>query len=157
MNSSRLEQIFINDPCTAHMFAGFGNPDIILPKINYFPSFVILNTDSYLGKGEHWCVICFTENKYCYFFDSFGRPPTEYNFISTLRSMCSTIRHNSRAVQGTLAETCGHHCVYFCMKLCIGWSPDKIIKSYSFSTRKNDNMVFDFVRRKYGDIAAQIQ
>lgn len=157
MNSKRLNSIFQNDPCTSHMFAGFGNPDTVLPSVNFFPSFVILNTDSYVGPGEHWCVICFTKSKDCFFFDSFGKPPTEYNFISTLRSMCSKIRYNPRAVQGTWAKTCGHHCVYFCMRLCYGFSPADIIESYSPSKRKNDNMVYTFVRKKYGDIVARIQ
>jgi hypothetical protein len=155
MNGYRLEYVLSRTPGIRDIFVGFGNPDISVPRSNERPSVYILNTAPSSDPGEHWCVICL-EEKCCYFFDSFAQPPESYEFTDFLKS-CDDLRYNTLQVQGVLSQTCGHHCLYFCIKYGNGKKPEEIMKSYSKNVVLNDKMVYNFIRDNYGDVIAAIK
>jgi hypothetical protein len=157
MNSKIISHILNHDSYTQKCFQGFGNPDVALPEITSYPAVFVLNTASFFSKGEHWCVVCMEKNGICYFFDPLGKNPSEYGFTSIFHNDCNQIMVNSKQVQNNSSRTCGHHCIYFIKKYSFGLHPEIILDSYSDSTRRNDNMVHDYVRRQYGDVIATIQ
>jgi Adenovirus endoprotease len=151
MNSKRIAHILNMDPRSSISFQGFGNPDFPLPIVKRYPAVFILNTAPFLSSGEHWCVVCMESKGSCYFFDSFGQHPQVYGLDVVLKDKCANLRFNKRIVQSENSKTCGHHCIYFIKHFCYGMHPELIMDSYSDSTRKNDNLVYDYVRRQCGD------
>lgn len=156
MNSVRIKYILSNDFYSRKYFQGFGNPDIPISEFKSYPAILILNTAPFLSDGEHWCVLCCEEEK-CFFFDSFGKSPEEYQFLPILYPRFKNIYYNTKQVQCEKSKTCGHHCIYFVKEYSTGKDPESIMKSYSSFCRKNDNMVFDYVTRQYGDIIGRIR
>jgi hypothetical protein len=145
------------DPRSRTVFQGFGNPDLPLPHVKRYPAVFVLNTAPFLSSGEHWCVVCMMSKGSCYFFDSFGKSPEAYGLGRLLQGRCVKLQYNTRTVQSETAKTCGHHCIYFIKHFCYGMHPELIIDSYSDSTRKNDNLVYDYVRRQCGDSFAVVR
>ena len=160
MNGTRIHHILTLDPYTKKIFAGFCSPDLPLPVYEGRPALYILNTGLSTSPGEHWCVACFPKNSnVCYFFDPFGHSPNKYMFSASLLEMCNKIVFNKKVVQGELAKTCGHHCLFFALKYARGHEPNTIMAMYksSDSQRQNDNMVYEYIRHKYGGIIARIR
>lgn len=157
MNSKCISHVLKKDPYSKKCFQGFGNPDLPLPEIKSYPAIFILNTAPFFSNGEHWCVVCIEKNGICYFFDPLGKSPSTYGFFDILSSHCDRIFVNSKQVQNETSKTCGHHCIYFAKKYAYGIHPEVIMDSYSNLQRKNDNMVYDYVRRQCGDLVASIQ
>jgi hypothetical protein len=140
------------------MFQGFGNPGIQLPDFNTLPAIVILNTDPIYLPGEHWCVACFKKDKSCDFFDPYGVAPTAYAFGPVILDACHKgIRYNEKMVQGLLSKTCGHHCLFFALKYARGKKPEDIMQLYACNNAvKNDNMVFEYIKKVRGSTIATI-
>jgi hypothetical protein len=158
MNGTRMEHIFMLDINVKHLFMGFGNPDTPLfpPPSEDKISVYILNTDP--NAGEHWCIgVFFPHPMRCFFFDSYGRSPEFYHLSSILLPYSKKLDYNTKCVQGPVAKTCGHHCIYFTLLIGSGHSPEDIINSYSSSTTKNDNMVHNFVTHYFGTIISKIE
>jgi hypothetical protein len=155
MDGFRMEHVLLSTPGISDCFVGFGSPDIPLQQTNKKRAVYILNTAVSSEPGEHWCVVCLEKTK-SFFFDSYGQSPDEYNFENVV-SKYKDIRYNTRPVQGVLAATCGHHCLYFCVKYGYGETPDDILNSYSSNLTANDNKVYRFIRENYGEVIARIR
>jgi hypothetical protein len=70
MNGSVIEDILRNSPYTENYFKGFCTYDLPLPKNFTKPAIFILNTDKWLGPGEHWCVVNFISDDICEFLEN---------------------------------------------------------------------------------------
>lgn len=159
MNAVRIDHILKLDKFTASMFYGFSTPDLPIPKFKKLPALIILNTGLSNTDGEHWCVACFPKSKMCYFYDPYGRSPAFYGLDIPLLQACKRyIRYNEKEVQGMLSKTCGHHCLFFALKYGRGIKPNQIMRMYHpVNNRRNDNMVYDYVRRMSSHIIAAIR
>jgi hypothetical protein len=138
------------DLYTARYFQGFAMRDSMgfhLGKNMKTPGLYILNTDSESGKGEHWCVVFFSEKGECEFFDPFGSPPSVYQFDRILSTPYSSVNiYNPFCMQDLFSKTCGHHCLFFAYFRCRGVSFSEILKCYDQAdVKKNDKMVTDFI------------
>jgi hypothetical protein len=158
MNGTRIQHILSLDPYAKKIFAGFSSPDLPLPVFSTRPALYVLNTGLSTSPGEHWCIACFTRDKVCYFFDPYGESPKKYILDPVLLSVSETLVYNTKCVQGNLAKTCGHHCIFFALQYARGYTPDEIMSLYkNNATRYNDNMVYEYIRHKYGNIIARIR
>ena len=84
-----------------------------LPKnIKTFPSFYIINSDYYDGKGVHWLVIAFFK-EYTLFLDSFGLSPVYYNFPIVVKQSGKPLIQNTLRLQSFNSDTCGPFAIYF--------------------------------------------
>ena len=57
-----------------------------LPKYFTRPAAFVVNTDKHNLPGSHWIAMFIDQKNTCFFFDSFGMPPTvedHVNFIAT--------------------------------------------------------------------------
>lgn len=151
MNGAVLKYIFQTNIYTKKWFGGFSSPDLPLPIVKKYPTLFVLNTDYAQGEGEHWCLFIRINEVENEFFDPYGQPPTLYNFEESLFQKINKIVYNDTRVQGKL-PTCGHHCVFFGINRAMGHSMEHIVKNiYSSNLEKNDNNVFQFIKKTYGD------
>lgn len=159
MNGNRIHHVLTLDPYSSKKFQGFSSPDLPLPKIRRLPAIFILNTAPSWSGGEHWCVACFAKDGTCDFFDPYARSPDDYGFTHQLLFSCKKeIRFNTIPVQGILAKTCGHHCLFFALKYARNKKPEFIMNMYDKNNiRKNDNMVYEYLKRTCGSIIATIE
>lgn len=159
MNGNRIHHILTIDPYAKHLFNGFCSPDLPLPPLKKVPAIIVLNTAPSWSSGEHWCIACFNHDKSCIFFDPYGKSPDFYKFTKNLMNICEKeIRFNTLPVQGYLSKTCGHHCLFFALHFARGIKPNEIMSFYDeYNKRKNDNMVFDFIRTHSGNILSKIE
>lgn len=151
MYDSTITRIFSNDPIIKPWFRGYANPDRALPNLKKKPAVVILNTDSFKGKGRHWCVVFFFNKNVCEFFDPLGRRPDFYNFHHILLQECPKIMFNQFPIQALTSFNCGHHCIFFAHHRARGLKPAEIMFFYSKTDLEfNDRMVFTFIHENYG-------
>ena len=154
MNGAVITHILSRDPYTSSWFQGFSSPDLPLPRIRRKPALFILNTDNSQGPGEHWCVAIIRNRNICEFFDSYGFPPAVYKFEKQLLDHSKTILYNEFRIQGT-EPTCGHHCLFYALKRGRGLTSKHICeKMYTTDQKKNDRMVYNYIKQ-YGDVIAQ--
>jgi len=159
MNDKRLDHMMMSDCFTSKIWKGFLAPDIVLsgePK-KPFPHLYIANTAPTSTGGEHWCVLIVFKD-HCEFFDSFGYHPFVYNLTRSFLSHCKKIIFNETQFQSKEAQTCGHHCIFYSMLRARGVAKEDIFQLYNKNNLcHNDDMVFNFVFRHFGNFMAHIQ
>ena len=172
MNATSIDFMLKTDPNTKYLWKGFLAPDVPLPKkrkkkkttvktrrkqTDAFQGIYILNTGPSFTKGEHWCCLIMHDT-FCEFFDSYGEHPISYNLLDSLNPGCIKIVFNKKKVQGSTAQTCGHHCVYYARERAKKQSMLSIMNKYSsHDFNKNDCMVYTYVRKNFGSKFAEIQ
>ena len=114
-------------------------------KIATFPQAFIHNT-GFVGHGIHWVLIYYTK-AYTLFFDSFGRSPKELFLESSAKSTPNPIVYNVKTLQRAGSPVCGHYCIYFLTRLANGDSLASINSTFGKNLRKNDQLVFNFVKK----------
>ena len=112
------------------------------------PYCCISNTDSHNGKGSHWNT-WFVTKDLIYFFDSFGRKPTDTMFPNCYRNFVKNrkYRYNPKIIQGLFSDTCGQFCIYVLHFQCLGYDWKDIMSSFSDNLHANDLKVKKFVDR----------
>lgn len=154
MNGSVLEHILKKHLITKTWFQGFSSVDLPLPPVKHYPALFILNTDTTEGPGEHWCIVIIFNKNNAEFFDSYGNPPSTYNLLTPIQQKISSIKFNQKRVQGE-KPTCGHHCLFYSIHRAEGKSLPFITNNlYSNNLNLNDHLVYNFVKKSYGNIYA---
>ena len=82
------------------------------------------------------------------YFDSYGLPPTEYEFVRFLQSRAASWRYNGMQCQAVTSDTCGHHCLFFLWHRCHGLTFTEILHLFGPDPDQNDAMVRAFVTKK---------
>ena len=114
-------------------------------KISSFPQAFVHNT-GYLLWGIHWVLIFYTKH-FTLFFDSFGRSPKELFLESSVKSSQNPVLYNIKVIQHPKSEVCGHYCIYFLILLSRNHTLASINKAFGKNLRKNDQLVFNFVKK----------
>ena len=154
MRGAVIKHILSTNPHTRkwfHYCHGFSSPDLDIPIIHHYPALIVLNSDDSNGPGEHWCILIIWNPSESEFFDPYGLPLNFYNFDEAVFKVVKNVTCNTKCVQG-IQPTCGHHCIFFSINRAAGHSMQFIVKKlYSDSLRKNDIMVYNYIRDTYGD------
>lgn len=157
MNGETIASILEKDPFGKRFSQGYLARDSEIVNIQRYPALFILNTDVATGPGKHWCILIAWSDKYAEFFDSFGLSPRYYGFHKEFLKHVQTIRYNKFPVQAPTAATCGHHCIFWTWNRIRRNSLFNIMKQYSKTNlHKNDRMVYNFVKKKFGATKAKI-
>lgn len=91
------------------------------------PALFVFNTQSSSRSGEHWMAAHLSVGR-CYYFDSYGRPPTHYpDLYYALRTRFTNVESNPIRLQGPTTTTCGDYCVLFCLLVARGWSEQRFV------------------------------
>ncbi len=105
-----------NDRTTNEQLINYANQFNVSVKVmmnNQFTvplnGYYILNLENKGSNGSHWvCVICRTQE--CFYFDSFGAPPTQ-NVHQRLKTKYHKIYMNNSIIQDLESEMCGWFCI----------------------------------------------
>ena len=146
MNTQEINLI-LSRGVTAKLFRGTFPSDMDFEDFKT-PYCCITNTDSHNGKGSHWNA-WFVTKDLIYFFDSFGRRPTDGTFPPCYRNFVKNRKYsyNPRIVQGLFSDTCGHFCIYVLYFKCCNYDWKNIMSSFSDDSDVNDLKVKKFVDR----------
>lgn len=79
---------------------------------------IIVNTDTSNKPGEHWELIWILNNeKHCYFFDSYGLPPTNNYIKRFIKKHAITTNWNKKQLQSFHSFCCGEYCCLFALSI----------------------------------------
>ena len=122
-------------------------------EINKYPNSFVVNTAPMKLPGIHWIAIYFNEQMKGEFFDSYGRP-IHYNkhFLDFMNRNAVEWEHNKIQLQSAFSTVCGQYCIYFLYHRCRKRSMPTIVNSFANDKLRNDQLVYDFVRRKYRQV-----
>lgn len=139
MNTAQLlRSVECDNVLQAHCIGVF--PSDRLPLIDRDPACVIANTDPHTMPGKHW-VGFYIDGWQCEFFDSYGNPPTNKNFLRFMNQY--NVQYNTEQVQAPLTSACGQHVLHYLFHRCRGDST--ILECYTKDLFNNDQSVCDFV------------
>ena len=99
-----------------------------------FPIAAVINTDSWPGKGIHWCGLYIDGRRRAFFFDSLGRHPHHYNIN------IDPYQWNDRPLQGNSA-LCGEYSILFIKYIARGASLKQFQRIFSNNKERNDRLV----------------
>ena len=65
--------------------------------------------------------------------------------------------HNKIQLQSAFSTVCGQYCIYFLYHRCRKRSMSTIVNSFVNDKLRNDQLVYDFVRRKYRQVHPSLE
>ena len=155
MNTFQLAQVLTKDPFTKGSFSGvYACDELTSIEINKYPKSFVVNTDPMELPGAHWIAIYFNEQMKGEFFDSYGKHPIHYHkhFLDFMNRNAVEWEHNEIQLQSAFSTVCGQYCIYFLYHRCRKRTMSSIVNSFVNDKLRNDQLVYDFVRRKYRQI-----
>jgi hypothetical protein len=145
MDTVQLYSVLYSDPVIEKFFKGVF-PSDKLPT-STLKGCIVVNEDSSKDVGSHWVAIN-NPGGHLEYFDSFGMEPSVPSIKRYLGS--DSVVRNIQQLQSVAATTCGQHCIYFLYYRCRGVPFSTIVNSYSGNQMRNDQVVTEFVKSKFG-------
>lgn len=105
----------------------------------------VWNTDPHNKRGQHWVAVYIVDGV-GYYFDSYGIPPKQREFVDFLNIHCKNWKYNSRRIQDKFSAACGHFCVYFLIHMSYHCEPTSIVDNL---LGQSDDKVVKFVQNLY--------
>jgi hypothetical protein len=146
MNSIQLEKILKFYGQNKKFYYGI-YPIDQLPKIEKFPSCLIMNNQTSTQEGQHWVAIYFNKKGKCEFFDSFGESPSYYGITKYLEKYSKSIKFNDKIIQSNLSPYCGLYCVFFLIFKLKGRSMNYFKNLFGKNPNKNDLMFSKWINK----------
>ena len=87
-------------------------------KMKNFPCCFVINTEPSYKPGAHWLAFYFETDRFCHFFDSFGRQPSYFGLEKYLEKTSNYFCFNKIRYQDFNSETCGYFCFIFLILKC---------------------------------------
>ena len=146
MNGAEIAAFLRRSRATNSSFQGVFPVDR-LPHFVGYPCSIIINSDPASGAGGHWLAVYIDSFQVGYYFDSYGRRPTDVRVVNFLNSKTVKWRHNRKRIQGPLSTKCGNFCVYFLHEIARGISPSRVLFFFSsYLFYRNDLIVSRWYR-----------
>ena len=103
--------------------------------------------------GTHWIAIYFNEQMKGEFFDSYGKYPVHCNkqFLDFMNRNAVEWEHKIH-LQSAFTTVCGQYCIYFLYHRCRKSSISSTVNSFVNDKLRKDQLVYDFVKRKYRQV-----
>jgi hypothetical protein len=121
MDTLTLCQCACSDPRIKKTFGGVYPSDFLPLRKRHYSSFVV-NLDPHTLSGSHWVSIHFKDDDSAYYFDSYGRAPSNKNILNFLTCNANRIFYNKVCFQDYATTSCGKFCLYFLFCLARGFS-----------------------------------
>ena len=103
--------------------------------------FVISNTDTSQGPGQHWVTFYFPKRGPFEFFDSLGHMPDYYN-VGFEKILNKKYLKNVGQLQQSTSNVCGLYCAYYVIKRHKGKTMMGILKDFNLQQKKrNDDLI----------------
>lgn len=84
-----------------------------MPRYVKNPSAYIINLATRSESGSHWVALYIDDEKSCYYFDSFGLPPTNRHIQAFIKKNAVHMVYNKKQLQHITSAKCGHYCCTF--------------------------------------------
>lgn len=112
-----------------------------LPQKVNLPASLIINTDNSYNEGRHWLAIYIDSNEVAEYFDSFGIPPNNNNFIKFIRRNSRSWSFNDIGLQSYFSNVCGKYCLCYLYFKSQNYTLKDFIGKFSRNRDKNDEIV----------------
>ena len=155
MKTFQLAQVLTKDPFTKGSFSGvYACDELSSIDINKYPKSFVVSTHPMELPSPHWIAIYFNEQMKEEFFDSHGKHPIHYNkhFLDFINRNAVEWEHNKIQLQSAFSTVCGEYCVHFLYHRCRKNLMSSIVNSFVNDNLCNDQLGYDFVRRKYRQV-----
>ncbi len=140
MNSFELRRILDNHPYTRTWRIPIVTMDD-LPPVRVRPSFLLVNTDTSLGRGKHWIVLHFPKQPPDELFDPLGRSTSYYRLERYLKNGRTVLD----PIQSRRSRLCGLFCLYYIILRIGGHSLEDVERRFfSENLDRNDRLLKDF-------------
>ena len=160
MNSFQLAQVLTIDLFTKGSFSGvYACDELASIEIDKYPKSFVVNTDPMELPGTHRIAIYFNEKMKGELFDCYEKHPILYNkhFLDFMNRNSVEREHNKTQLQSAFSTVCGQYCIYFLYRRCRKRSMSTIVNSFVNDKLRNDQLVYDFVRRKYRQVHPSLE
>ena len=146
MDAEQVERLLSEDSYTKSIVVGVLAKDC-LPKtgIVRYPAAFVCNTQASDKLGQHRICMFFTNDGRGEYFDSYGLPPRQGEFVYFLENNSVTWSSNEKTLQNPLSNVCGQFCVMYLLHRCRGLTAKTIVNGFGNVLVNNDCRVFDFV------------
>jgi hypothetical protein len=142
LTTKELNDALYSNDITSRVFRGV-HPACIEPKtVKEYYSF-ITNTHTHEKSGEHWNS-WIVDKDTVFFFDSFGRGPTNQTlpfFYSDFVSKFKYVVSIRSPVQGLYSNACGYFCAHYIYLVLAGFTTQHFLNDYTRDFEKNDKIV----------------
>lgn len=148
MDSEQIKNALTSNPVTKQIFRDVFASDTLPNGVHKYPAAFVVNTDVHTEEGSHWLAIYLHDNVTAEFFDSFGRPPSQFvdGKINSFLSKYKRLTYNDVALQSVNSKVCGHYVIYYIFCKCKGESMKAIVSRFS---KHNDVRVYNFVSKNF--------
>ena len=147
MDTEQKERLLAADSYTKSIAVGALPKDCLIKTgIASYPGAFVCNAQSSDNPGQHWISMFFTNDRHGEYFNSYGLPPRQGEFVYFLQSNCMTWNFNEKTLQSPLSNVCGQYCVVYLLHRCRGIPAKTIVNSFGNDLVNNDCHVFDFVK-----------
>ena len=103
--------------------------------------FVVSNTYTSQGPGQHWVAFYFPKRGPFEFFDSLGHLPEDYG-VGFEKILTKKYLKNVGQLQQSTSNVCGLYCAYYVMKRHQGKTMKDILKDFNLHQKKsNDRLI----------------
>jgi len=110
-------------------FRGVYPSDLLPTSIK---SGTVINVDHHTREGSHWLAIHFSSPlSAAFYFDSYGRAPSDPNILSFLKRNCAVWSYNTSSLQGPTCVVCGHYCCLFARYIDRGITPQQFLRLFT--------------------------
>lgn len=149
MNAYEINNILKQDRVVSPYLLGVFPCDK-LPKNPTIPCALIANTDSSEGEGKHWIGIYVNHDGVVMYFDSYGFPPGQQEFLDFIASIANHYVSNNIQLQSQLSSACGQFSIFFLAMACRGCTIPEIQRYFQRNDLTiNDQRVTNFVNENY--------
>ena len=150
MNSVQIKNILSRDSVTKHYFIDVFASDELPARILRYPACFICNVDKSTKPGSHWLAFYLTADDKVEFFDSYGNEPSFFKGpISSFVSRFSQVTFNPVTLQSNVSAVCGQYCIYYLYCRCRGKALENIVSQFVTKNVCNDQLVYNFVAKKF--------
>lgn len=109
-------------------------------KVN-LPAALIINTDCSYNEGRHWLAVHINSHEQAEYFDSFGIPPSNPNFISFMQRNSKMWFYNNVTLQSNFSNVCGKYCLMYLYYKTQNYSLQDFVNNFSSDRISNDKIV----------------
>ena len=150
LSTLQLNQILTQEPSIRRYFIGtfpscLVNPKC-LPRRRQFC--FVTNTENHESSGEHWNAF-FVRDKTLYFFDSFGRSPSDETLPHSYRDILlkfDNVKYLNKQIQPFDSFTCGYYCVHMLLVFSMGLDFSNFMEEYNvLKKQENDFHVLNVI------------
>jgi hypothetical protein len=118
---------------------------------------LIVNTDPSSEEGEHWVAMMINEDGTGEYFDSYGLPPLQQDFITFMnKNSSSGWGYNRIILQCFECITCGHYCLIYVKLKLLGFSYCDFISLFTHDKEKNDLAIRALVKYLFKKLIKQL-